>query len=360
MEFEVLRPQQLPPRMFAHWRELQRLERGWDSPFLSPLWSRAVEEARGKVDGGLRVVALNQGGRPRGYLAVSVGLVTAMAAGSAMCDYEGVVSEPGVVFDPRELAPALGVHRLDFGHMLAEQAAFAPYAQGGEASWVVDVSDGYGAYAAARRAAGVTVLKDLDKKRRKAERETGPAMFVARSASHADFERLLELKRARLGNTGQTDVFAAGWPLRLVRNLFQARQDGLRGALFTLHLGGALAAAQFHLLGERTVHAWIVGHEAAFERYSPGLLLFQDILRWMDETPYDRLDLGFGDYRFKRELSNLQQEVLHGFVGVPSPAALVRGAAYGVRRAAEALPLGRVSHLPGKAMRRLDLLRGLR
>ncbi|MFZ3005587.1 MAG: cellulose biosynthesis protein CelD, partial [Phenylobacterium sp.] len=40
--------------------------------------------------------------------------------------------------------------------------------------------------------------------------------------------------------------------------------------------------------------------------------------------------------------------------------ALVRHAAYGVRRAAEALPLGRMSELPGKAMRRVDVLRGLR
>jgi hypothetical protein len=31
-----------------------------------------------------------------------------------------------------------------------------------------------------------------------------------------------------------------------------------------------------------------------------------------------------------------------------------------LRQAAEALPLGPVSELPGKAMRRLDLLRGLR
>ena len=37
----------------------------------------------------------------------------------------------------------------------------------------------------------------------------------------------------------------------------------------------------------------------------------------------------------------------------------MRQAAYGVRQMAEALPLGRVSELPGKAMRRIDLLRGL-
>ena len=104
----------------------------------------------------------------------------------------------------------------------------------------------------------------------------------------------------------------------------------------------------------------MIAHEAEFERYSPGLLLFQDILRWMDDQPYDRLDLGYGDYRFKRELSNLQRPLMHGFVGAPSAASLVREAAYGVRRAAEALPLGAVSELPGKAMRRLDLMRGLR
>jgi hypothetical protein len=51
---------------------------------------------------------------------------------------------------------------------------------------------------------------------------------------------------------------------------------------------------------------------------------------------------------------------MHGFVGVPSAASLLREAAYGVRRAAEALPLGAVSALPGKAMRRIDLIRGLR
>ena len=63
----------------------------------------------------------------------------------------------------------------------------------------------------------------------------------------------------------------------------------------------------------------------------------------MDGEPYDRLDLGYGDYRFKRELSNAQQTLIHGFVGAPSAASLVREAAYGVRRVAEALPLGRAS-----------------
>ncbi|MFI4935368.1 MAG: GNAT family N-acetyltransferase [Caulobacterales bacterium] len=360
VEIDVIRPQFMPREMIARWRELQSLEKAWDSPFLSPSWPRAVERAQEGMDPGIRVLVLHEGGRSCGFMAVRAGAVTAMAAGAPMCDYQGLVTEPGVTIDPKRLAPALGIHRLDFAHMLESQSAFAPYVKGRADSWIVDLPEGYAAYAAERREAGVTTFKDLDKKKRKVEREVGPVTFTARSTSRADLERLIELKRAQHVATGQTDIFAASWPVRLVQNLFATREADFGGALFTLHIGEELAAAQFHIMGERTVHAWLIAHDEAYERYSPGLLLFQQILKWMDDEPYDRLDLGYGDYRFKRDLSNAKQGVVHGFVGIPSPASFMRGAAYRFRQMAETLPLGAVSELPGKAMRRVDMLRGLR
>ncbi len=360
MEIDILRPQLMPQEMIAHWRALQDADIALDSPFLGPHWPQAVERAQAPEDRGVRVAVLFEGGRPRGYIAVRAQSFTAMAAGAPLCDYQGLVAEPGVVFDPRQLVQALGVGRFDFSHMLAGQSAFAPYARGSDVSWIVDVEGGYDAYAAQRRAEGVTALKDLDKKRRKAEREVGPVVFAAHAHGKGDFEQLFDWKRAQYRATGQTDVFGPAWTMKLMRDLFERRDPDFGGVMFTLHMAGKLAAAHFHLRGARTIHAWMISHDAGFERYSPGLLLFQDILRWMSDTPYVRLDLGQGDYRFKRELSNVQQPLAHGFVGVPSPAALMRGCAYGVRQAAESLPLGRISALPGKAMRRIDLLRGLR
>ena len=359
MDIDVLRPKCLPPELAARWRVLQRRRRAWDSPFFSPQWARSVEQARG--DDGVRVAVISEGGEARAFMALCAGPMTAMAAGGAMCDYEGLVGDPGPAFDPRALLSALGVDRYDFSHILEDTPAFAPFGRGQEHSWIADAPDGYEAYAAGRRAAGVSALKELDRKHRKAEREVGALVFTAGSASSADFERLIELKREQYRVTSQTDVLSPAWTQRLMEDLF-ARQtsDDFGAELFTLHIGGELAAVQFHLLGQRTIHAWMIGHEAQFERYSPGLLLFQHILRWMDGKAYDRLDFGYGDYRFKRELSNGQQTLLHGFVGGPSAASFVREAAYGVRRMAEALPLGRASELPGKAMRRIDLMRGLR
>ena len=358
MQIDVLRPKELSPATAACWRALQREGRGWDSPFLSPCWARSVALARGGDD--VRVAVVSDHGEPRAFMAASVGAVTAVAAGGAMSDYEGLVGDPGPGFEPVALVRALGVSRYDFSHVPAEQVAFAPHARGEAVSWIIDLPDGYEPYAAQRRAQGVAALKELDRKRRKAEREVGEAVFTARSTSRADFDRLIALKRAQYRQTHQTDVLAVPWTTKLLEGLFALENPDFGGALFTLHIGGALAAAQFHLMGETTIHAWMIAHETELERYSPGLLLFQDILRWMDGQPYDRLDLGYGDYRFKTELANVQRPLMRGFIGAPSAAALLREAAYGVRRAAEALPLGKVSELPGKAMRRLDLMRGLR
>lgn len=362
MRIDVVRPWELSPAAMGRWSALQAADPALESPFLSPWWPRAVARAQGPggADRGARVAVLGGVDDPRGFLAARVGPFTAMPVGAPMCDYQGLVAEPGLEVDPRALVSALGVGRFDFCHMLAGQAAFAPHAHGGETSWVIDVSGGYAAYEAERKAAGVGVLKDTDKKRRKVEREVGPATFTAFSRSSADFDQLVTWKQGQWRATGQTDLFAAGWPLQLVRNLFESRDADFGGVLFTLHFGDRLAAAQLNLRGGATVHSWIIAHDAAFERYSPGMILFQDILRWMDTAPYSRLDLGAGDYRFKREFSNHQIAVSHGFVGGPSAASLVRQAAYGLRHAAEALPLGPVSELPGKAMRRLDLIRGLR
>jgi CelD/BcsL family acetyltransferase involved in cellulose biosynthesis len=358
VKIDVIRPRDLTDGQIARWAALQAREPALQNPFFSPHWSMAVERAqtRGGNDPGVRVAIL---GEDEGFFSARTGAFTAMPAGAPMADYQGVVGAEGLEFDAKALVRALGVSRLDFNHMLKDQRAFAPYLRGSALSWVVDVGAGYGAYDLETRDRS-SVLKDIDKKRRKAEREAGAAQFSAFSRSKADFAKLLDWKRGQYRATGQTDIFNTDWCARLVEDLFERRDADFGGALFTLHLGGELAAAHFHLYGGPVVHGWLIAHNAAFERYSPGMLLFQDILKWMDGRPYSRLDLGCGDYRFKRELSNRQVHTGYGFVGTPSPATLVRSVAYGLRGAAESLPLGRASALPGKAMRRLDLLRALR
>lgn len=357
-QIEVLRPAELTPDRVARWVELQQGAPELDTPYLSPGWARAVEKVQGPRTP--RVAIVRRDGRDVGFLPAAVVGQTAIPLGAPMCDYQALVAEPGVEIDARELVNALGVPRFDFSHMLADRPPFAPFARGQVVSHVVDVAGGYAAYQADRKAQGVGLIKDCDRKRRRVERDVAEPVFTAFSRSDAAFDQLIAWKRAQFRATGQTDIFAAGWTLGLLKQLFASRDPDFGAVLFTLHFGDRLAAAQLNLRGRRTIHAWIIGHDPELERHSPGLLLFQDILRWMDETPFGRLDLGPGDVRFKRELANAGVAIAHGFVGLPSTAALARAAVYEVRRAVESLPLGPVSELPGKAMRRLDQWRGLR
>jgi CelD/BcsL family acetyltransferase involved in cellulose biosynthesis len=359
VQIDVLAPSALSAADIARWSALQATRCEWDSPFLSPGWALACERFQPR-DGEVRVCVLREGGQGAGFLSARVAGAVAMPAGAPMNDYQALIAEPGLMIDPRRLVDALGVDRLDFSQMLTDQVAFAPHMRGTALSYVIETPDGYAAYAEGRRAAGSGIIKDIDKRRRKVEREVGPVRFTALETGTEAFAQLLAWKRAQYRATGQTDVFAAPWTVELLRGLFAERSKDFRGGLLTLHIADRLAAVQFNLLGRHTVHAWIIAHDEAFERYSPGLILFQDILKWMDQTPYRALDLGAGDYRFKLQLASLHRPVAHGFVGRPSPAAAFRGAQYGVRAAAEALPLGSVSQLPAKAMRRMDLWRGLR
>jgi CelD/BcsL family acetyltransferase involved in cellulose biosynthesis len=359
LDIDVVAPSALSPAQIAAWTRLQAGDPALDSPFLSPAWALAVEQAQADRRGAVRVAALSEDGVAKGFFAARLSGATAMPVGAPMNDYQAVVAEPGVVLNPRRLVQALDVDRLDFTHMLTEQVLFTPYMRGIAASHVIDLQGGYAAYEAGRRTAGSSVLKDIDKRRRKIEREAGPLRFTADARCPAAFKALKTWKRNQYRDTGQTDIFETAWADRLIENLF-ASEGAELGMLFTLHVGDRLAAVQFNLRGSRTIHAWIIAHEPALERYSPGLVLFGEILRWMDSSPWSIFDLGAGDYEFKLRLSNSRRTVAHGYVGRPSPAAFVRAAEYGVRSAAERLQLGAISDLPGKAMRRMDILRALR
>lgn len=360
MSIEVVKALDLAPADIARWVELQRGQTRLDSPFLSPHWARTVATAQADKAQDVKVAIFRDGGgQAEAFMPARIRHDVAMPVGSPMCDYQALISAPGVAVNPRDMLSALGVSRIDFCHMLADDETLARHGRGRADSWIVEIPDGYEAYAAERKASGSGVLKDIDKKRRKAEREIGPARFTPMSTDRADFNQLIAWKRAQLLATGQTDLFKTSWVNTLVEAVFQRREPGFGGGLYTLHLGDKLAAVHLHLRGEHTIHGWLIAHNPELERYSPGMMLFQDILKSMDGSPYMRLDFGTGDYRFKRELSNARQTVVFGFLGSPSVPTLVRHAVYGVRSLAEALPLGRVSDLPGKAMRRMDLLRGL-
>ena len=360
MEIDVVRPLDLSAEDLAAWTRLQDARLEFGNPFLSPQWPRALARAGGPDAAKGRVAVLRRpgDGAAVGFFPARVGRFTAMPMGAPMTDYQALVAGADVSVSPERLVQAFGVQRLDLYNFLP-RPHFRPSLHAASESLIADLSDGYDAYAKARRAAGAGILADAAKKRRKLEREHGAVRFTPLSTCRESFDALVAFKREQLAATGQTDIFGFRWPLTVLEQAFLNPEPGFQAALFTLHVEGRLIAANLSVLGRGVVHAWFISHDPEFSRYSPGVLLFDEVLRWAPANGYRELDLGPGDYRFKVSLGSTTRQVAHGYAGLPSAATLVRGGAYRLRRAAEALPLGRASALPGKAMRRLDHWRGL-
>jgi CelD/BcsL family acetyltransferase involved in cellulose biosynthesis len=357
VKIEVITPQELSAGDVAVWTRLQG-EGGLDSPFLSPKWVQTLARAGGPDRKHLKIAKLVENGETVGFLPARVARFTALPPGAPLCDYQGLIAERRVRFDAREVIYAFGVARFDFDKLLADQAPFRSFIKGGASSQVIDLREGYAAYEADRRAAGTDILKDCAKKHRKLEREHGEVTFTT-STSQTDFDQLIAWKRTQYAATGQTDIFDAGWPLDVLKALFESDDPDYRATLFTLHVGGKLIAGHLALCTPKIAHAWFIAHDDAFGRYSPGVILITEVVRWAAARGMAELDMGPGDYRFKLSLANRTREVSHGFVGRPSAAAFARGATYRLREMVEAMPLGAASDFPGKAMRRLDLMRSL-
>jgi CelD/BcsL family acetyltransferase involved in cellulose biosynthesis len=357
MAVDVLRPSELTPEQTAVWRAWQAADPDLGSPFLTPDWAQAVEAAG--APGRARVAMAHEGGRPTAFLAVRAGLFTALPIGAPMSDYQAVVAEPGRSPDLPALLGALGVSRWDFTHVPASQIALAAGFQGRTESRMVDLSGGWPAVVAGLKARGSDLVRDVGKRLRRMEREAGPVELVWDDPDEAAFSTFVGWKRSQYRETRQTDVLAPAWVERLTRDLRGRRDPAFRGLFTTLRVGGRMVAGHFGLQSAGVTHAWFIAHDCDFGRFSPGMVLMTELARRLAEDGGRELDLGPGEYAFKLRLCDAARPLGYGFVGRPSAATAFRGAAYGVRRWAEARPLGAASALPGKAMRRWDVIRAL-
>ncbi len=360
MKIDVVRPLDLGPAELDAWRAIQAARPHMGSPYLAPEWALTLARSGGPDARSGRVAVLRQdGGRPAGFFPVRAGPFTALPLGAPLCDYQAVVAEEGVRVDAADLARALRVQRLDLYNTLTDSPGLGAHLRVFGESHIIDLANGFDAYAAERKAAGSNILADTAKKKRRLEKEVGAAVFTAQSASREDWDTAVAWKRAQYGATRQTDIFATPWVPAFLDRLRDEAGDRFGAHLFTLHADGRLVATHIALTNGPVLHAWFIAHDEEAQRHSPGVILIVEMLRWAAARGMREFDLGPGAYRFKTSLANASRPVGHGFAGRASAALAGRWAQYRVRRAAESLPLGRFSHLPGKAMRRMDLWRGL-
>jgi CelD/BcsL family acetyltransferase involved in cellulose biosynthesis len=358
VRFHTIAPHEIGPVEVEAWEALRAADRDLGSPYFSPHWTKLV--ARHRKDIKVAVIT-DDAGKFIGFFPVQrPSSWSAMPVGAPLCDYQGLIGAADFEFKPRDLAKALGVGRIDFTHLLAKQTAFTRSIREHDGSWVVDVDGNDDTYVRTKKDSGSSSLKKIEQKRRKWERESNlPLTFQCFEPSKEGFLEMLAWKEDQYQRTGQINPLAHDWARRVVEETFDIAEPGFQGALFTLRLGERIVAYNYCLMGNNVLHDWFIAHDRSYDEYSPGLLLSRDLIRCAAARGLREIDFGPGDYQYKRTLATRQRVITNGFVSRPGPSSLLRGLFYDVRTLAAGAPLGNHATLPARAMRRMDVWRGL-
>jgi CelD/BcsL family acetyltransferase involved in cellulose biosynthesis len=356
MRIEIVRPRDLGAAETSRWLALQASNPDAASPFLSPCWARTIDSVRPDV----RVAVIEDGGKIAAFFPVQrTSSFTAMGCGAPLCDYQGVIAASDFKVSPIALARALKVGRLDFAHVPAKQRSFQPYAQEAIASHILDLSGGFDAFFERRKKEGSSTFREAAKKRRKIQRELGEIRFEAWTDDATALEQMLTWKRLQTERTGQPDIYGRQWVRDVVQKIFESKNPACRSYFMAMYAGDRHISNLLCIASQEVAHAWITSYDPALEQYSPGLVMWMDFLANAGASGFREVDFGAGDYRFKLATSNSKRLLTNGYAARVCVAGLVRGAEYKVRRTMERHAGGQWSELPGKAMRRLDVMRGL-
>ncbi len=343
----------------AVWRGLCELGPQTRSPYLGPDWPRRLAEVEGPDRDLGQVVVIRRGAEAVGFGSARVAGRVGLPMGAPFNDYQALILAPGIEIAGPEMCRALGIARLDFTATPADLPGLSGAIRSREPAFEIDLRAGFAAYAVDRAEAGSQIVRECASHRRGLDRAHGGVRFTPGSLDCRDLTQLIQWKRQQCLATGQMDVLAPDWVGALIDRLVLAPDPHLRAMLFTLHVGGCLAAAHLALATPRRLHAWIIGYDPSFSRYSPGNVLMMEVVEWAASRGYEALDLGPGDVLFKRRFANRITEVGSGFLARPSLSGWSGQAAFAARHLAESLPLGPLSDLPARAMRRWDRMRAL-
>lgn len=355
LRIETAKIQDLGEGELAAWRALQRGAESTRDPFFAPEWAQIIAAERADA----RVAVIEDGGRFVGFLPVQRGSAfTAMGLGAPICDYHGLIAKAGLDVNLAALPRALGVDRIDFCHLPADDARYASLIRVREEVLQADLKQ-WPQFLSERRAEGSSTLRNLEKKRRKLDREHGGVTFEAFVKDREAFSLMLDWKQSQFARTGRPDVLAKAWCRAAHERVLEATAEGFSGEMFVLRAGGRVVAALLALKGEDRLHAWMIAHDPDFAAFSPGALAWHGMVEAAAAKGLVLLDFGCGDYPYKRFYVTRTVHVGGGFVARPSASAMVRTGLFAARRLLEKAPNAAVAALPGKAMRRLDLYRAL-
>ena len=330
MKVTVIPGRELGHDLLLRWAELQQSNPALASPHFSPEFTLAVAMARKDVE----VAVIEDGNAITAFFPFQRNGRVGTPVGGLLSDFQGLVCRPEFSLNAAELVKTCGLVAFDFDHLLASQTFFAPYHRHVERSPQLDVSNGYEAYVAERRAAGSEQIKKCGNLMRRLEREFGSLRFVDHAADARVLKKVLSWKSQQYLEGGKNDLFALDWFRDIVERIHATQAGTFRGMLSLLYVGERLIAGHMGMRTPTVWHYWFPAYDPACAKYSPGLVLLLKMTEHAANDGVHLLDLGKGMTLYKERLMNASVPLASGSVELPSWLSFRRGARRKLRKLA--------------------------
>lgn len=307
MESRVVPAAELTSEELERWEELCREQPHLRSPFYSPHYTQAVASVRPHV----LVCVLRGAGGAAGFFPFQFRstahrlLGAAERVGEEMTDFCGLIAEPGLRLDPRQLLRQAGLNYYYFTHLHENQLVYGLEGEKPVLGLSIRFDLGEKGYWDYLSSADRKLTADTDRLERQAERDLGPLRFcLAEREWKAPLDHLLREKGKQYIRTGRKDVFAVAWRRRLVEALAESSAEGCTGVLSTLYAGETWLASHFGIRRGELLHYWFPVYNIDVKRYAPGRLLLKKLIREGPGAGILELDQGAGESFAKRKMSH--------------------------------------------------------
>lgn len=302
LQVDIVSPDELDGRTRAAWLELLVETPEFATPFLHPDYTAIIGRLRRDTAiavyrRGQRVIGIfPHQRRPLGF---------ARAVGAPFSDGHGIITaESGQLDSTAALSLArLGAFR--FTNLIDPHGCFADARREMKETFMTWIEDRPGQTIFDLRQTHSNHAKKMRRVYRQVEEDFGSWRLELDCRKPDVFRRLLDMKSDQFRRTGLHDVLASPFAAGLMERLWNERALGVRGQLSVLWFADRPAAMEYNLVSGEYMSGWIISFETEFHRYSPGLILAEELIAKLPEIGIRIYDKGVSYGRYKKYTSNV-------------------------------------------------------
>ena len=303
---DVVRPSALGAGDRKLWQSMQSGSCSLQRAFLTPTYAEACERANGRT----YVIVLHDAGSIRGFFPIQFRttmeqcLRLAERVGGEMSDASGLIADPDLRISPPSLLRLARLSALSMTHLTAGQEQLGMTADWSQIGHIMDLRDGTDAYFAALLKRDRVLVRDTERRLRKAEARFGALRFTRTECVSSDMiAAVVEQKRQQYHRTQADDVLATDENVRLLAALNDTPAPDCRLVLSRLEAGNRVLAQHLGLQYNDVLSHWFPVYDPEAHNVSPGRLLLWHMVLHAAKDGTRIIDFGQGDAVYKREFA---------------------------------------------------------